>query len=51
MKKLIDAAIVALTNTVRNPGNRPNRYPLDAVSGMAGIARTSAATYIYNNIQ
>ena len=44
IRKLIEAAIVALTSTVRKPGIRPKRYPLDAVSGKAGTANTSATT-------
>jgi hypothetical protein len=44
IKKLMQAAIVALASTTSVPGTRPNRYPLDAVKGIAGMANTSAAT-------
>ena len=43
MKKLMQAAVVALSSTVRKPGTRPKRYPLEAASGMAGMHSTSAA--------
>ena len=40
------AAIVALMSTVKVPGINPNRYPLEAVKGKAGIAKISATSNI-----
>jgi len=46
MKKLMLAATVELVSTSKVPGRSPNKYPLEAVRGVTGIASTSASIYI-----
>ncbi len=43
IKKLMQAAVVAEKRTTRAPGTIPNKYPLEAVRGMTGIASISAS--------
>ena len=43
--KLMHAAVVALIKTVKKPGSRPNKYPLEAASGMTGILTNSHMMY------
>ena len=45
MTKLTAAAIDALNKTTAVPYFTPNKYPALAVSGIAGIAKISAAVY------
>ena len=45
--KLMHAAVVALSKTVKKPGIRPNKYPLEAASGITGILTNSQIMYTY----